>query len=995
LRISQRSIEEVREAANIVEVASEFTALRRQGTRFLGLCPYPDHQEKSPSFSVAPDRGFYYCFGCLEANERIWTSRGLIPIAAAEIGDEVIGLNGHRELIADKWFKSGSTLRVKTGAIKEGIELTPDHWCVLLEKEEALRAISGNYFRSSGEDQLRFFGKLRKKDLDPRLTIQHASDLRVGDFWLYPVVPDEAREDASLQGEHVIKPYTKGPRSERIRNLHINYDTAWLYGIWLAEGSLYRGGVRWSFGAHEAEDLATRVMLVLEKEFGRPSAKYVRSDRNICEVTCSSTDLSALFGCWFGYGCANKRVPVEALNWTTECQAALIEGYVDGGGRTGNGLTSACTVSEELAYGAFALCIQAGKACSISTTAARTGKDGVRHRKAYYIHILGKESLQGFFAEINGTRYFLSAIQKVETAQEEPAVVVDITTTGSHTFLTKMGITHNCQRGGDAIKLVSELKSFSFADAVSYLAERSGVELQFEGGPDSEAARERTRHRRAIHKALAVAAVYYHKYLLKSRSPRAEHARNYLQGRGIEFSTIEEFRIGYAPSRGDSSFIEAAAKLGLDRRVIDEAGLLTAWGGERFSGRITFPISDRRGRIVGFGARSLGDDQPKYLNSPETQIFNKRNLLYGFPQASEAIRKERAALIVEGYTDVLMLYQAGIRNVVATLGTATTAAHLRTLSGYADRIYLLFDPDEAGERATQKVRAAAREAVEPKKQTGIRGIRQATVAAARMKLDLRVLRLSEDPADWLREHRLEEFTELLWGAVPILEYVFRHRIQRTLSAGTAGRSRAMPGIKDLLREIRIEDPIFYQDAIRLAAEALGINPEILEERRDPAPSARSPRKGSSADPHKEAEREVLALILAYPALAAQHLERGVQAPSLPEPFMLRAEDFSDETHAAIFALLREHPGEDLGTVLSDERARNLMDRLVALGAEAEEMSQKDLYSSEASVRMTWLRLGILSRESSKRQTQDLDEKETLQTEIQALKEALRAVSVEP
>ncbi len=137
------------------------------------------------------------------------------------------------------------------------------------------------------------------------------------------------------------------------------------------------------------------------------------------------------------------------------------------------------------------------------------------------------------------------------------------------------------------------------------------------------------------------------------------------------------------------------------------------------------------------------------------------------------------------------------------------------------------------------------------------------------------------------------------------------------------------------------------------------------------------------------------MILAYPAFAAKPLERGVQAPSLPEPFVLRAEDFSDETHARIFALLQEHTGEDLGTVLSDERARNLMDRLVALGAKAEEMSQKDLYSSEASVRMTWLRLGILSRESSKRQTQDLEEKETLQTEIQALKEALRAVSVEP
>ncbi|MBD0353567.1 MAG: DNA primase [Rubrobacteraceae bacterium] len=572
--------------------------------------------------------------------------------------------------------------------------------------------------------------------------------------------------------------------------------------------------------------------------------------------------------------------------------------------------------------------------------------------------------------------------------------------TPSFTVHAERGFYHcfGCDKGGDAIKLVMDLKAFSFVDAVSYLAERAGIEIEFEGGGDLQAARERNLRRRSIHKALAAAAVYYHKYLLKAHSSEAEHARSYLKGRGLKRSTIEEFRLGYAPPRGSSGFLGAARKLDFDRKVLDAAGLLSARGGERFAGRITFPISDRRGRIVGFGARGLGDDHPKYLNSPETEIFNKRDLLYGFPQVTEAIRRERAALIVEGYTDVLMLYQSGIKNVVATLGTATTATHLRTLSGYADRIYLLFDPDEAGERATQKVRAAAKEAIDPadpKKQTGIGGIRQATVAAARMKLDLQVLRLSEDPADWLREHRPEEFTELLWGAVPILEYVFRHRIQRALNADTAGRSRAMPEIKDLLREIRIEDPIFYQDAVRLAAEALNISPELLEEPREPAPPADSPRKRGPTVPLEQAEREVLALILAHPDLSAKLLERGVRTSSLPEPYMLRAEDFGDEAHVRIFALLQEHAGEDLDAVLSDERARSLMDRLVAIGAEAEELRKRGLYASEAAVREAWLRLGILSRQRSKRETPDYDRKESLQAEIQALKETLRAVSAEP
>ena len=216
MKISQRSIEEVRETTNIVEVASEFTALKRQGTSYTGLCPYPDHSEKTPSFSVTPDKGFYYCFGCLEANERIWTSRGLIPIAATEVGDQVIGIDGRTETITDKTFKSGSTLRIKPGAVKEGIELTPDHWCVFVKKAEAMRAISGLHPRSVDSDQLRFSSRIRNKTRDAKLYVDHASQVRPGDFWIYPVIPDDDRADAPLAGQHIIKLYTKGPRNERI-----------------------------------------------------------------------------------------------------------------------------------------------------------------------------------------------------------------------------------------------------------------------------------------------------------------------------------------------------------------------------------------------------------------------------------------------------------------------------------------------------------------------------------------------------------------------------------------------------------------------------------------------------------------------------------------------------------------------------------------------------------------------------------------------------------
>jgi DNA primase len=543
-----------------------------------------------------------------------------------------------------------------------------------------------------------------------------------------------------------------------------------------------------------------------------------------------------------------------------------------------------------------------------------------------------------------------------------------------------------CSKGGDAIKLVMDLKAFSFVDAVSYLAERSGVELEFEGGGNLDAARERNLRRRNIHKALAAAAVYYHKYLLKARSSEAGRARRYLKGRGLELSTIEEFRLGFAPPRGVGGFAGAAAKLGIERKVLDAAGLLSAGGRERFAGRITFPISDRRGRIVGFGARSLGDDHPKYLNSPETEIFNKRDLLYGFPQVSEAMRKERAAIIVEGYTDVLMLYQSGIRNAVATLGTATTPSHLRTLSGYADKIYMLFDPDTAGEKALERADATVRELE--------RTDDPDTVATAtRLKLDLRVLRLTQDPADWLLDHSPEEFAEMLSGAVTLLEYIFRRKVERARGASAAERSRMMSEVRGLIS--RIDDPVFYREALRVAAEAMGVSSQELESgRRQRIVRATASRHAVSA-PLEQAGQLVLALLLAHPDLTAKPLERGMRVPLLPEPFKLDARDFAIEPQSSVFQLLLKHPGESVESILADESTRPLMDQLVALGAEAEELWRNGLYSSEASVREAFLRLGILSRQRTKNESTDYDEKEKLRREIWALTDALRAVSVEP
>ncbi|MEW6637331.1 MAG: toprim domain-containing protein, partial [Actinomycetota bacterium] len=307
------------------------------------------------------------------------------------------------------------------------------------------------------------------------------------------------------------------------------------------------------------------------------------------------------------------------------------------------------------------------------------------------------------------------------------------------------------------------------------------------------------------------------------------------------------------------------------------------------------------------------------------------------------------------------------------LGTAITPAHLRILSGYADRIYLLFDPDAAGEKATE--RAAA--------------------SAADLKLDLRVLRLPQDPADWLLEHPAEEFVDLLSGAVPVLEYTIRRKTDGLRDAGTAERSRAVPEMRALIS--RIDDPVFRGEALRIASETLGVAPDVLDAggvRRTAQRAVRSERHPVS-DPWEQAGRQVLAVMLARPHIVARLLDEYVVATGTSGSFRLCAGDFRTEEQARIFRMLAERPGQDLDGLLSDERVRPFMDQLVALSAEAEKLLEEDLYASEGAIREAWLRLGILSRERRKRESEDLDLKERLHAEIRDLKEALRTVSIEP
>ncbi len=260
-----------------------------------------------------------------------------------------------------------------------------------------------------------------------------------------------------------------------------------------------------------------------------------------------------------------------------------------------------------------------------------------------------------------------------------------------------------CQNGGDVFKFVQEIEGVGFLEGVRILAERYGIPL-----PEEEVDQEAANERESILHALRFAARFFYHQL--TQTDRGQPALDYLRDRGYTPATIKQFGLGYAPDEWDA-LLNAAEDEQLDPETLEKAGLVVERNDgsgyyDRYRGRIIFPIFSHIGKVLAFAGRILdpdGDrDQPKYINSPETKVYHKKEVLYGLNQAKRAIRQTDEVMLVEGYTDVISLSQAGVENVVASSGTALTEGQVETLHRYAKRVLLLYDADEAGSRATMR-----------------------------------------------------------------------------------------------------------------------------------------------------------------------------------------------------------------------------------------------------------------------------------------------------
>lgn len=252
-------------------------------------------------------------------------------------------------------------------------------------------------------------------------------------------------------------------------------------------------------------------------------------------------------------------------------------------------------------------------------------------------------------------------------------------------------------RGGDIFTFIMEVEGMDFRQALEHLARKAGVELEVY---DDRGGKELAEKKKRLLSALDLAAKYYQQHLKAT-----DHALEYVfKKRGLSKEIVQGFRIGYAPATGDA-LVKALTKRGFSKQELAQAGLTNQYGGDMFRGRMTLPLMDSIGQVIGFTARTLTDDDPKspkYLNTPQTILYDKSRHVFGLSQAKEAIRKNDYAVIVEGNMDVISSHQAGVTGVVATAGTAMTEYHLRALKRLTENVRLAFDGDKAGLAATER-----------------------------------------------------------------------------------------------------------------------------------------------------------------------------------------------------------------------------------------------------------------------------------------------------
>src|SRR6202795_3155584 len=368
-----------------------------------------------------------------------------------------------------------------------------------------------------------------------------------------------------------------------------------------------------------------------------------------------------------------------------------------------------------------------------------------------------------------------------------------------------------CGAGGDVFKFVMEMEKSTFPEAIRTVGEKSGIVIPKPRERSPEERRE-NQQRSALVEMHREAAAFFARCL--HDSPEGKVAMAYLEDRGLDREAMKRFGLGYAPSSGDA--LLRFLKVKYPEKLLEVSGLISGEQGgrayDRFRRRIMFPISNESGKVIAFGGRAMGDDMPKYMNSPETAIYSKSNVLYHVDRAKEALRQSDFAILVEGYMDAIAVARAGIANVVASCGTSLAEPQIKLLGRFTRRVVVNYDPDTAGQAATER----------------------SLTLLLEKEFDVRVLALPgrADPDKFLKDQGAEAYRKLLAQAPPYLDYLIgrARQMDRTTATGkVAALNFLMPYVQRLpdrlLRsewatriasELRVDEPVL-REALRRAA----------------------------------------------------------------------------------------------------------------------------------------------------------------------------------
>lgn len=433
-----------------------------------------------------------------------------------------------------------------------------------------------------------------------------------------------------------------------------------------------------------------------------------------------------------------------------------------------------------------------------------------------------------------------------------------------------------CGKSGDIFSFMMDTENLDFSDALKQLAQRANVEITSITPKDPE----KDAHRERLIELNERAGSFFSSVLWTSSL--GEPARALLERRGVDRQTAERFGLGFAPESWDALKNHLLRRGDVNEDVLLEAGLQskgdTGRVYDRFRNRLMFPIRDRAGRTIGFGARALGDEMPKYLNSPQTAIFNKSDALYAIDRAEEAVRKERTLVVVEGYMDAIAAHQFGFSNVVASMGTALTSQQVGSIRRYVDRVFLALDADTAGQMATLRAIDAVRDSFSDESAPTVGAdnlIRFERALAAEVRIVL--LEGGNDPDEMIRANP-DSWRQALESAIPLVEYVLNVKLNNVERTPAARAKALREDVVPVLREINDQAVLAHYVGVvarLLEYKDTDVRAALRAGRGQSARAVQSQERPSAGDP----ERHLVRLLLQHP-LTTTAQDEAVQTINL-------------------------------------------------------------------------------------------------------------------